>query len=145
MQKTQWLENRLLYIKGLKSPNEQQRLMLALAGRDDLTSKEQRTLNLLVRAEKTAERALKAKADVARVLSAEQREQRKKRNHELFKSAGLMGLAGVIDRVTGRPLIDKGLLVGVLHALKNNELDGVERFKSLGDQIIQNAEIKKTP
>lgn len=145
MQKTEWFENRLQYIKGLKSPNEQQRLMLELAERGELTSKEQRTLNLLIRAEKTAERALKAKADVARVLSAEQREQRKKRNHELYKAAGLMSLAGVVDKKTGKLSVDAGVLVGLLLSLKNQDITDTGKYKSIGDRLIADAENKKTP
>lgn len=146
MQKKEWIENRLQYIRGLKSPNEQQRLMLELAERDELTSKEQRTFNLLVRAEKTAERALKAKADVARVLSTEQREQRKKRNHELYKAAGLMSLAGVVDKKTGKLSVDAGMLVGLLSALKmkNQSIAGLEAYKAQGDAILASAELKKS-
>lgn len=94
---------------------------------------------MLIRAEKAAERALKARADAAKVLNAERRAIRKARDHELYKAAGLMGVAGVVDRETGRLNVDAGLLVGLLMELSDGTLPeslNREMLKSRGDAAI---------
>ncbi|HEB3408228.1 TPA: hypothetical protein RZC33_004516, partial [Salmonella enterica subsp. enterica serovar Senftenberg] len=93
MHENEWLEKRLAYIRGLNAPNEQQRLLLMLAQLSQPTPNDRRKLGVLIRAEKAAERALKARADAAKVLNAERRAVRKARDHELYKAAGLMGVA----------------------------------------------------
>ncbi|KGG94746.1 hypothetical protein P245_07415, partial [Comamonas thiooxydans] len=88
MTQDKWLNERLAYIRGLKAPNDQQRLMLMLAEKGTLSADEARKLNALIRAEKAAERAQKARADVARIMNAEKALLRKARDHELYQSAG---------------------------------------------------------
>ena len=101
MTQDKWLNERLAYIRGLKAPNDQQRLMLILAEKGTLSADESRKLNALIRAEKAAERAQKARADVARIMNAEKALLRKARDHELYQSAGLLILAGLVDTKTG--------------------------------------------
>lgn len=145
MHENEWLEKRLAYIRGLSAPNEQQRLLLMLAQLPQPTPNDRRKLGVLIRAEKAAERALKARADAAKVLNAERRAIRKARDHELYKAAGLMGVAGVVDRQTGRLNVDAGLLVGLLMELSAGTLpDSLHRetLKSRGDAAIAAREKK---
>lgn len=145
MHENEWLEKRLAYIRGLNAPNEQQRLLLMLAQLSQPTPNDRRKLGVLIRAEKAAERALKARADAAKVLNAERRAVRKARDHELYKAAGLMGVAGVVDRETGRLNVDAGLLVGLLMELAAGTLPEnlhQEVLKSRGDAAIAAREKK---
>ena len=43
--------------------------------------------------------------------------ERKARTHELCQSAGLMGMAGLVDKVTGKPTLDRAELLGALLGL----------------------------
>lgn len=144
-----WLNARVQYIRGLKNPSEQQRLMVTLATQADISAADRKKLTVLIRAEKAAERAVKARADVARVMGAERRAARKARDHELYKAAGLMGLAGVVDRDTGKPTIDAGTLVGMLKgcmsAYHNADKERVQTWKKQGDALIAAAMKKKKP
>ncbi|HDX6444024.1 TPA: hypothetical protein RPT81_004769, partial [Escherichia coli] len=69
-EKSNWIDDRVAYIRGLKSPSEQQRLLVVLFEKNGRTADDERKLNALVRAEKAAERAMKAKADAARIIDA---------------------------------------------------------------------------
>ena len=101
----EWLSAKIAYINGLKSPSEQQRLLVLLAEKKNRTTTDEKTLSALIRAEKTAEKAAAAKARVTAIIAAERkaaaRAERKARDHELYKAAGLMIVAGLVDR-TGR-------------------------------------------
>ena len=102
----EWLSAKIAYINGLKSPSEQQRLLVLLAEKKNRTTTDEKTLSALIRAEKTAEKAAAAKARVTAIIAAERkaaaRAERKARDHELYKAAGLMIVAGLVDSKTGR-------------------------------------------
>ncbi|MFP1456035.1 conjugal transfer protein TraD [Escherichia coli] len=119
----EWLSAKIAYINGLKSPSEQQRLLVLLAERNRTTTDE-KTLSALIRAEKTAEKAAAAKARVTAIIAAERkaaaRAERKARDHELYKAAGLMIVAGLVDNKTGKPKVRAAELVGAL--AQNGEL-----------------------
>ena len=88
-----------------------------LADKPDRTADDGRKLAALVRAEKAAERAQKARADAARIINAEKAAERKARDHELYQSAGLLIQAGLVDTTTGKPTRDRGELLGALMSL----------------------------
>ncbi|PHM60509.1 hypothetical protein Xsto_03940 [Xenorhabdus stockiae] len=134
----EWLQARVSYIEGLKSPTEQQRWLVKLAGIENRTKDEERKLIVLKRAEKAAERAMKAKGAAARVINAERLVARKARNHEMFKVAGLVSLAGLVDKKTGQLTLDAGIFVGALARLVNASPDSekLQDLKQLGDQLI---------
>ena len=138
MTQDKWLTDRLAYIRGLKAPNDQQRLMLMLAEKNALSADDARKLAALVRAEKAAERAQKARADVARIMNAEKALLRKARDHELYQSAGLLILAGLVDTKTGTPTMDKGELLGALVSLANANTPPEKRaeWKAHGDALM---------
>ncbi|EIE1900445.1 conjugal transfer protein TraD [Escherichia coli] len=122
----EWLSAKIAYINGLKSPSEQQRLLVLLAEKKNRTTTDEKTLSALIRAEKTAEKAAAAKARVTAILAAERkaaaraerkaaaRAERKARDHELYKAAGLMIVAGLVDSKTGKPKFNAAELVGAL-------------------------------
>lgn len=138
---TEWLPERLAYLRGLKSPTEQQRLMLLLADKTGRTPDDERKLKALVRAEKAAQRALRARADAARILDVEKTAARKARDHEMYQAAGLMGLAGLVDKATGKPTRDRGELLGALMDLaRMQDSEKCATWKRAGDSLLAEME-----
>ncbi len=100
----------------------------------------------------------KARADSAKAALAELRriqnqkakkEARKKRNHALFESAGLMILADLVDTESGLPKIDRGGLLGGLLAVAKTLEHGPEstrfqEWKSAGDALLAERETART-
>jgi hypothetical protein len=138
MTQDKWLAERLAYLRGLKAPSDQQRLLMLLADKAERTADDERKLAAMVRAEKAAERALKARAAAARIISAEKSAQRKARDHELYQSAGLLILAGLVDTRTGKPTRDRGELLGALVWLAEAQVDEAKRaaWKHRGDALL---------
>lgn len=134
----QWLADRLAYLQGLKAPSDQQRLLMLLADKPTKDAKDERQLKALIRAEKASERATKAKADAARILNAEKASERKARDRELYQSAGLLILAGLVDTKTGKPNRDRGELLGALASLAQAQVDDAKRreWKAKGDALL---------
>lgn len=97
----QWLINRLDYLRGLKSPSEQQRLLLLLGDKATRMPQESKTLALLINAERSAINAQEARTKVTNLIQAEKRaaakERRKARDHALYQSAGLLIMAALVD------------------------------------------------
>lgn len=122
-----WTADRVQYIRGLKSPNEQQRLMMLLTDKADKTAQEMKTLSLLIQAEQAAEKAQEARAKVMNLIQAEKRAEakaaRKARDHALYQSAGLLIMAGLVDSQTGKPLDTPASLLGALAGLHDLSRD----------------------
>lgn len=116
-----WLNNRVLYLKGLKSCTEQQKILIELFENQNRTPQDEKRFNVLVKAEKAIERANKAKQAASNLIQAEKhaekKAERKARDHELYNAAGLLILAGLVDTKTGKPTIDKNELLGALVGL----------------------------
>ena len=140
----EWLEDRVAYIRGLKSPNDHQRLLLLLNDKKDATDDDRRKLVALIRAEKAAEKAQRAKASVAKIVNAEKQAERKNRDHQLYQSAGLLILAGLVDTKTGKPTLDRGELLGALLGLAKVPSDDARRsdWKRAGDALLAERERK---
>lgn len=132
-----WLAERIAYIRGLKAPNDHQRLLLLLNDKKDATPDDLRKLAALVKAEKAAEKAQRAKASVAKIVNAEKLAERKRRDRELYQSAGLLILAGLVDTKTGMPTRDRGELLGALAALFDSVTDEKRKeWKRKGDALL---------
>lgn len=116
-----WLAAKINYIKTLKTPNAQQQLLLLLAEKPNLENSDKKKLTILVKAEKAIDRANKARTSAAAMIQSEKKAEvkalRAKRTHELCESAGLMSMAGLIDKITGKPTIDIAELLGALLGL----------------------------
>jgi hypothetical protein len=133
-----WMTARLAYLQGLKAPSDHQRLLLLLADKPDKTPEDERKLTALVRAEKAAERAQKARANAARIVNREKLAARKARDRELYNAAGLMILAGLVDSRIGMPLLDRGELLGALMELSrvSPEDERKAQWKRKGDALL---------
>ncbi|HUG60152.1 MAG TPA: hypothetical protein VL002_18130, partial [Candidimonas sp.] len=105
----QWLTDRVAYLKGLKSRSEQQELLVLLTEKPNRDANDERKIAAIIRADKAAERATKARLAATAMIQSEKKAAaiaaRKARTHELCKSAGLLGLAGLVNTETGKPTI----------------------------------------
>ena len=137
-----WLTDRLAYLSGLKSPNDQQRLLLLLTEKAEQSKDDIRKIAALVRAEKAADRAQKTRADAARIVNAEKVAEHKARDHELYQVAGLLSLAGLVDKHSGKPMTDRGELLGALLGLAKVAADDSRRaeWKRAGDALLAERE-----
>jgi hypothetical protein len=138
MEADKWLDDRLAYIRGLKAPSDQQALLVTLAEKANQSAEDKRKIAALVRAEKAAERAQKARANAARIVNAEKAKARKARDRELYQSAGLLIMAGLVDTKTGQPTLDRGELLGALMGLAKVPEDDTRRteWKRAGDAMM---------
>ena len=130
----QWAAERVQYIRGLKSPNEQQKLMLILTDKADKTAQDIKTLSLLMKAEQAAEKAQEARAA------------RKARDHALYQSAGLLILAGLVDSKTGKPVDDTAALLGALASLNDLSRDNPKwsDWKIRGQELLNSKKSDST-
>ena len=134
-----WLSNRVLYLKGLKSRTEQQNILIALYENEYRTSQDDKKFNVLIKAEKAADRATKARIEATKLIQAEKNAEKKAegkaRDHELYNSAGLLILAKLVDTKTGKPTLDKAELLGALLGLANVSPDNPKRaeWKKAGE------------
>jgi Conjugal transfer protein TraD len=80
----------------------------------------------------------KARANAARVVNADKLATRKARDRELYNSAGLLILAGLVDTQSGRPVSDRGELLGALLELAQVQQDELRRkgWKRAGDALL---------
>jgi len=137
-----WLVSRVAYLKGLKSRTDQQELLVLLVEKTDRTPKDEKNLAALVKAEKANVRAAKARQEVASLINAERKAaaeaERKARTYEMIQAAGLLSLAGLLDTKTGKPLLDRGELLGALLGLSKVLQDDPRRaeWKRAGDALL---------
>jgi hypothetical protein len=142
MKTEDWVLDRVLYLKGLKSRTEQQELLLLLHDKQSRTTQDDKRLAILIKAEKASVRASKAKQEAAKFINdekqAEKKAERKARDHELYNAAGLLILAGLVDTKTGKPTIDKNELLGALVGLAKVPQDDQRRteWKKAGSAIL---------
>lgn len=105
MENNDWLQDRVAYLKGLKSPSDQQALLVLLAEKPQRTSQDEKKLAAIVRAEKASVKAAKARQDAANLINAEKKAakeaDRKARNHRLILQGVLFDLAGLENRSRG--------------------------------------------
>ena len=140
-QAVDWMAEKLAYIRGLTNPSEAQKLLVKLAEKPDRTKAEDATMATIIRAEKSSERAARARADVANLMQAEQRRKRAARTHQLCRSAGLLGLAGLLDTQSGKPTRDPAELLGALIELAaiHPTDDTRRRWHDLGAELLNRA------
>jgi len=134
MKNNTWLLDQVTYLKGLKSPTDQQKLLIMLGDKQQPTPQEEKKLAILVRAEKASIKAAKARQDVANLINAEKKTakeaERKARNHRLILQGTLFDLAGLENRSRGELL---GLL---LEAATTDDPQQWEKWKIKGDALL---------
>lgn len=130
----EWLQDRVAYLKGLKSPNDQQALLVLLAEKPNRDAQDEKKLAALIRAEKASIRATKARQDAANLIHADKRAameaERKARNHRLITQGVLFDLAGLGHR-------SKGELLGLLLvAASTTDDQRWASWKQRGDTLL---------
>lgn len=139
MENNNWLHDRVTYLKGLKSRNDQQELLVVLAEKQTRTAHDEKTLSALIRAEKTSVKAAKARQEVAHLINAEKKTEReaerKARNHRLILQGVLFDLAGLENRSRGELL---GLLLAA--ASTGNDEARWASWKFKGDALLAEKE-----
>lgn len=141
--KDEWQEQRLEVLRGLKKPTDHQRLLLALAVNPSPTLDDNRKLDALWKAERAEVRARDLRGVAANIVNEEKKAARKARDHELYESAGLLILAGLVDTKTGKPTIDRAELLGALLGLAKVPADDVRRSDWKRDGESRFAEVTK--
>ena len=141
--KEEWLTDRLAYLRGLKTTTEMQKLLMLLADKPDRTAEEDKKLNAVIRAERAAVFAAKARTDAANLINKEDREQKaaekKARDHRLIQLGALFDLAGIGDQ-------DRGALLGALLGMANvKESERWANWKRQGDALLAEKERKPAP
>jgi hypothetical protein len=142
MENDSWLKDRVAFLKGLKSRTDQQELIVLLAENKARTALDEKKLAVLVKAEKASIRASKARQQASKLINSEKKTiadaAKKARTHNLCESAGLLGLAGLVDTMTGIPTLDRAELLGALLGLSKVPADDHRRtdWKRAGDTLL---------
>ena len=139
--KPKMTQDTIARIKTYSKPSAQQRLLLELDAKPTKTSDDLKKTKALMAAEVAAEKAAAAKAAAAGVLrdiaKAEAKAIRNARTHELCESAGLMALAGLVDKMSGKPTRDLGeLLGGLLNLASISDPAILGQWKRKGDAML---------
>lgn len=129
-----WINNRVAFFRGLKTRNEQQELLVLLHEKINRTPEETKKLTALIRADRAAVRASKARTEVAKLLRTEKEkqaaEERTARNHRLIQQGLLIDFASLQDRSAGEIL---GLL---LTAAATDDPNKWAAWKAKGDTLL---------
>jgi hypothetical protein len=146
-EENKWLTARVAYLQGLKSLSDQQELMVMLFEKTNRTALDEKKLTALVRAEKASVRAAKARQEATNMINAERKAlaaaERKARDHEMYQAAGLLSLAGLVDKKTGKATVDRGQLLGALLGLAKVSQDDPRRadWKRAGDAMLAEEQV----
>ncbi len=135
-----WLKDRITYIQGLKKPSDQQELLALLSAKKDRTAHEEKQLGILTRAERAADRAAAARADVTKLLNANKDSERKARNHRLILQGLLLDFAEI-------QTWDRAELLGALVSMATSTTITAEKradWKKIGAQLLAEKEPKPT-
>ena len=133
-----WLQERVTYIHGLKKPSDQQELLTLLYAKKTRTVLEEKQLGILTRAERAADRAAAARADVAKLLNANKDSERKARNHRLILQGLLIDFAEI-------QTWDRAELLGALVSMATSTTITAEKradWKKVGAKLLAEKELK---
>ena len=150
LNKDEWLKDRIQHLQNIKNKTEPQELLVLLYEKPDRSAQDEKNLAALIRLEKASVKLAKEKSAVFNNLNAQKKVQaqaeRKARTHELCNSAGLLSLAGLVDKETGKPTIDKAELLGALLGLANVSPDNPKRaeWKRAGTAALSEQKQEET-
>ena len=146
----EWVDKHIQYLQGHASLSQQQQRFLELALMKSRSTLEEKQFKAALKLEKLSVQMLKARAESASIENAAKKVARKARDHELYNSAGLMIVAGLVDTVTGKPIMDKAELLGALMGLAKVPAEDPRRneWQRAGSdklQQLQNAKPETAP
>jgi len=126
-----WTQERLRQLRRSRTLSTHQRTLLLLAGREARTEEEERTFAVLIKAEKAAARAQKAKASATRAMNRERHAERKSREQISILKGALTDWA-VLE---GHDIAE--LLGALLEFAASGALEDRARWKETGDALIE--------
>ncbi len=134
MNRDEWLQQRVMYLKSLKARTEHQQLLVLLAEKPDRSAADNQLLAALIRLEQANDRAAQARVAAAKLIQDSKRQsakaERKARVHRLIQQGVLFDLAGLEHRSRGELL---GLL---LAAAKTDDPHRWAAWKQAGDTLL---------
>lgn len=130
--KQSWEEKRVQYIDGLKKPTEAQQLLSILFKKEDRTEEENKTMAVLIKAERAIERAQNANAAITKMMNGAKENERRARNHRLIQQGILFDLVGLDTRSRGEML---GALIAAVASAKANP-EHWATWKAKGDALL---------
>ena len=134
MNRDEWLQSRVTYLKNLKARTEHQQLLVLLAEKPDRSVADHQLFAALIRLEQANDRAAQARLAAVKLIQAGKRQsqqaERKARAHRLIQQGVLFDLAGLEHRSRGELL---GLL---LAAAKTDDPDRWDTWKQAGDTLL---------
>lgn len=138
-------DDHVKYIKGLKRPTEAQAALLQLAKISNRSTEQDKAMAVLWRAEQAALRASKARAQANKLLSKKAEDERRARNHQMFQSAGLLIVSGLVDTKTGMPFEDPALLLGKLLVLARSNWtpDQIQAMHAEGVSVLAEVQARE--
>jgi hypothetical protein len=126
----QWTTQRLRHLRSLKTLSDHQRTLLLLAEKSPRTDDDERKLAALIKAERAAERAQKARATATRIINAERRAERKAKDHLTILKGALINWAVLEGRDLGE------LLGALLEYTESGMPEDRSRWKEQGDALL---------
>lgn len=130
--KQSWEEKRVQYIDGLKKPTEAQQLLSILFKKEGRTEEENKTMAVLIKAERAIERAQNANAAITKMMNGTKENERRARNHRLIQQGILFDLVGLDTRSRGEML---GALIAAVASAKANP-EHWATWKAKGDALL---------
>lgn len=126
------------FLRGLQSPTDAQRLLLRLHDRgEQRTPEDTQRLADLWEAEWATSRATEMAANARRrsnaIVDGVKSAERKARDHALYRSAGLLIVAGLVDSQTGKPTRDPAAVLGALLHVATADETMWRQWKQAGD------------
>jgi hypothetical protein len=126
----QWINERLAQLRNHKALSDHQRMLLLLVDKPVRTEDDERKLAALIKAERAAERAQKARASASRIINAEKLAERKARDHRAILKGALIDWA-VLEGC------DLGELLGaLLEFTESGMAEDRARWKQQGDALL---------
>jgi anaerobic ribonucleoside-triphosphate reductase len=126
----EWIKERLKQLRGQKAQSDHQRMLMLLADKEVRTVDEERKFAALIRAEKAAERAQKARASASRIINEDKLAERKARDQRSILKSALIDWTVLEGRDIGE------LLGALLEFAENGMAEDRLRWKRHGDALL---------
>lgn len=139
MEKLNWQDQHIAYLRQLNKLTEQQKLLLLLVDEPEQTNVIKRQILALLKAERAAQSAQKANAKAAKIISERRRESKRNRDRKIFQAAELLLMTGLINKETGEfTVLSKTELLGALSAIASGASDRNHKaaWKERGEKLL---------
>jgi len=130
----EWQIQKIQQLKQLKKPNNDQKLLILLFEKNQLTNLEKKQLDILFKIEKHNDNLAKTVRQKNILQNSEKKKLRKQRDHNLYLSATTLIDCDLIDTTTGKFKYDfhaiRGGLLAIANAFKSNNTQAIESWKT---------------